>query len=67
MYLFFRLLNLVALLSIITGIILKAGHWFDSSLFLCVGIAAPSLAYLGKLYWDYRNKSQHLNRSLPKL
>lgn len=59
MYYFFRLLNLVALIALVTAMILKIGHSFDSSIFFSIGIIGSSFAYLGKTYWDYRRKTQN--------
>jgi hypothetical protein len=64
MYLLFRLISLIALLSLVVGIILKVGHfghWFDSSVFFSIGIIGSLIAYSGKSYWDYRKKTKNSN------
>lgn len=57
MYLFFRLLSLVALLSLIAGFVVKFGNFGDATVLFRIGIIAACIGWAGRFYLDRKKKA----------
>jgi len=60
MYLFFRVLSLVAFLLLLSAVVLKLLHSPLAHHLLNGGVVVAYLTYLGKKYWDYRRQSRQM-------
>jgi len=58
MYLFFRLLGLIALLCLVTGFVFKIENWPGAVSLLRIGFVAALIATFGRLYLDRKNKAK---------
>ena len=58
MYVFFRLLGLVGVIALLTGIVLKLGHFSDSNVPLFIAYACIGVAFFGRKYMDHKNKNK---------
>jgi len=56
MYSILRLLSLLALLSIIAGLVVQQMHWGDNTLLLVTGIICASIGFSGRKYLDYKKR-----------
>ncbi len=56
MYSIFRLLSLLALLSVIGGMMAKQMQWGSSTVFLVVGIVLACTGFGGRQYLDYKKR-----------